>query len=195
MMDIDWVDAVLSLGVGLGLAAAAGLRVFLPLLLLGVGARLGWVGLSDGFQWLESGWTLGALASAAFLEIAAYHVPWVDHLLDLVAAPAAVVAGVLLTAAAATDLPPAIRWAAAIIAGGGTAGAVQGLTSLARIASTATTGGLGSPLIATIEWIGSLLASIVAIFLPAVALAIVVAVVLLAVRMGRRLLRRAPAAR
>jgi hypothetical protein len=194
-MDTVWVEAILSLGVGLGLAAAAGLRVFLPLLLLGAAARLGWVGLSEGFQWLESGWALGALASAAFVEIAAYHIPWVDHLLDVVAAPAAVVAGVLLTAAAATDLPPALRWAAAIVAGGGTAGAVQGLTSLARITSTATTGGLGNPLIATIEWIASLLASFVAIFLPALALAIVVGVVFLAARMGRRLLRKAPAAR
>ena len=66
------------------MAAAAGLRVFLPLLLLGSAARLGWLPLSDGFEWLSSGVGLGALGAATVLEIGAYYIPWIDNLLDLV---------------------------------------------------------------------------------------------------------------
>jgi len=194
-MQIVWIEAVLSLGVGMGLAAATGLRVFLPLLLVGTAARFGWVELAGDFQWLASGLTLGALGVASLLEIAGYYIPWVDHLLDLVAGPAAILAGVLVTAAVVTDLPPAIRWAAAIVAGGGMAGIVQGLTTLARVKSTAATGGFGNPVLATLEWIGSLAASMVAILLPAVALVVVAGLLLLAARIGRRVFRRTPVAR
>jgi len=184
-----WLGAILSVCVGAGLAAAAGLRVFVPLLMLGAAARWGWIGLAGDFQWLASDWTLAALAAAAILEIAAYHVPFVDHLLDVVAAPAAIVAGMVLTAAVVTDLPPAIRWAAAIIAGGGTAGVVQSLTSLLRVQSTATTGGIGNPVLATIEWIGAGVASIVSILMPVLALIMVTGVLVVAAQMSRRLLR------
>src|SRR5262245_57939365 len=123
---MEWtaLDVVLSIGVGLGLAAAAGLRVFLPLLVLGGAARLGWVPLASGFEWLSSGSGLGALSVATILEISAYYIPWVDNVLDFIVGPLAVVAGVLATAAVTIDLPPAVRWSVAIIAGGGTAGTV-----------------------------------------------------------------------
>ena len=71
-MESVWLEALLSLGVGVGLAAAAGLRVFLPLLLLGSAARLGWIPLTDGFGWLASGAGLSALGVATVLEIGAY---------------------------------------------------------------------------------------------------------------------------
>ena len=179
-MDPVWVEALLSLGVGVGLAAAAGLRVFLPLLLLGSAARLGWLPLTGGFEWLASGVGLGTLGVATVLEIGAYYVPWIDNLLDIVAGPSAVVAGVVATAAVTTDLPPPVRWAAAIIAGGGTAGLVQSVTSVARLKSSALTGGLGNPLLATLEWAGALVTSLLAIVFPMVAILIVVSTAVLA---------------
>jgi hypothetical protein len=191
-MDTVWIQAILSLGVGLGLAAATGLRIFLPLLLLGAASRMGLVPLSEGFAWLASDVGLGTLGVATVLEIGAYYFPWLDHLLDVIAGPAAVLAGIVVTAAVTTELPPALRWAAAIIAGGGTAGAVQGLTTLARLKSTATTGGLANPVLATIEWIGSLVTSFVAIFLPAVAILLVALVFVAVLRIGRRVFRRRP---
>jgi hypothetical protein len=184
-MDPGWGEALLSVGVGLGLAAAAGLRVFLPLLVLGAGARLGWVPLADGFDWLASTGGLTALGVATILEVGAYYVPWVDNLLDAVAAPLAVLTGVLATAAVTTDLPPPLRWALAIVAGGGTAGAVQAVTSLARLKSTAVTAGLGNPVLATLELLGSFITSVVAIVLPAVALILVIGFFLLIRRVAR----------
>jgi hypothetical protein len=167
-------EVIVTLGVGVGLAAATGLRVFLPLLLLGTAARFGWIPLGNDFQWLASGGSLSTLSVATALEIGGYYLPWVDHLLDLVAGPSAIAAGILVTAAVTTDLPPAVRWAASIIAGGGTAGAVQGLTSLARVKSTAMTGGLANPFLATLEWIGALTTSVLVIAVPVFAIAVAV---------------------
>jgi uncharacterized protein DUF4126 len=184
-MDPGWGEAVLSVGVGLGLAAAAGLRVFLPLLMLGAAARLGWLPLVDGFDWLASTSGLTALGVASILEIGAYYIPWIDNLLDAVASPLAILTGVLATAAVTTDLPPPLRWALAIVAGGGTAGAVQAVTSLTRLKSTALTAGLGNPVLATLELVGSFLTSIVAIVLPLVAIVLVIAFFLLVRRAAR----------
>ena len=189
-MDVVWTDAVLSLGVGLGLAAAAGLRVFLPLLVLGIAARFGGLPLVSGFEWLASWPGLTALGAAMILEIAAYYLPWVDNLLDLAAGPLAVVAGVLATAAVSTELPPALRWSVAIIAGGGTAGAIQGLTSIARLKSLTSSGGLANPALATLELVGSLIVSILAIALPLFAIIVAVALVVM-VRRAARVFRRA----
>jgi hypothetical protein len=183
-------QTALSLGVGIGLAAAAGLRVFVPLLVLGAAAHAGWMPLTPGFAWLASPSSLAILSVATIVEIAAYYVPWVDNLLDLIAGPLAVLAGVVATAAVMTDLPPAVRWSAAIIAGGGTAAAVQGLTSLTRLKSSALTGGLGNPVLATIELAGSIATSFLVIVVPIVALIVVLAIVWIAWRIGRRRSRR-----
>ena len=185
-MEPVWVEGLLSLSDGVGLAAAAGLRVFLPLLLLGSAARLGWLPLTDGFDWLASGVGLGTLSVATALEIGAYYIPWIDHLLDIVAGPSAVVAGIVATAAVTTELPPPVRWAAAIIAGGGTAGVIQGLTTVARLKSSALTAGLGNPLLATLEWVGALATSLLAIVFPAVAVLFVVSAALCARWVTRR---------
>jgi hypothetical protein len=183
---VDWTAAFVSLGVGLGLAAATGLRVFLPLLVLGAAANAGWVPLSEGFAWLAAWPTLIALATATALEVAAYYVPWLDNLLDLAAAPLAVLAGVIAMAAVVTDLPPFLRWSIAIIAGGGAAGLVQGLTSFTRLKSTATTGGAANPILATMELVGALATSFIAIFAPLMAIGVLVAMVWVVRRIARR---------
>lgn len=182
---MSWTEGVLSLGVGIGLAAAAGLRVFLPLLVLGLAARAGIVPLVASFDWLASGPGIAALAVASVVEVAAYYIPLVDNLLDVIAAPLAILSGILLTAAVTTELPPQVRWAAAIVAGGGAAGVVQALTSITRLKSTALTAGTANPLLATLELGGSLVTSVIAIMLPVVALLLIVAVVI-AVRRFRR---------
>jgi hypothetical protein len=148
--------------------------------------------LASGFEWLESDIGLGMLVVATFLEVAAYYIPWLDNLLDVVAAPLATVAGVLIAAAVMTDLPPAIRWSAAMSAGGGTAAAVQTLTSVARLKSTAMTGGFANPLLATLELLGSLAISIVAIIVPLIVVGVVAAGLLLLRRLRRARSRPSP---
>jgi len=191
------LDTLVSIGVGLGLAAAAGFRVFVPLLVLSVAARTGYVPLSSGFEWIASTPALLAFGSATVLEIGAYYVPWLDNLLDALAAPAAIVAGVIASASVMTDLPPVLKWSVALIGGGAAAGVVHTSTSLLRLKSTATTAGLANPIVATTELIGSVATSVLAIVLPLLALLLIALVLFVIYRVSRRLLRRtgpAPAA-
>ncbi len=184
------LDILTSIALGVGLAAAVGLRVFLPLLALAIAGYSGAVPLSESFQWLATLPAVAMLAVAAAAEIAAYYIPGVDNLLDALATPAALVAGTVAAAAVMTDLPPIVKWTTAVIAGGGAAGLTQGVTSLLRAKSTATTGGLGNPLVATGELGGAATLSLLAIFAPVVALVLVVLVVWLAVKLLRRLFAR-----
>ncbi|MCP5327275.1 MAG: DUF4126 domain-containing protein [Steroidobacteraceae bacterium] len=189
------LEILTSIALGVGLAAAVGLRVFLPLLVLAIAGYAGVVPLADSFQWLASLPAVATLGVAAAVEIAAYYIPGVDNLLDTLATPAALIAGTIAAAAVMTDLPPIVKWTTAVIAGGGAAGLTQGVTSLLRVKSTATTGGLGNPLVATGELGGATALSLVAIFAPIIALALVVLTVWLAVKGLRRLFApRRPAA-
>ena len=95
---MEWV---LSLFAGVGLAAATGFRVFVPLLGMSVAGSLGILPLSSNFEWLSSPVAMGALAIAAVLEIGTYFVPWLDNAMDAIAAPAAVGAPVAVAASAA----------------------------------------------------------------------------------------------
>ena len=160
------METLLSLLIGVGLSAACGLRVFIPFVVMGVAVRSGHLHLAQGFTWIGSDAALIAFSAAAVMEVAAFYIPWLDHALDVVATPAALIAGTILTASMVTDLSPFLRWTLAVIAGGTAAGSVQGLTVAGRTLSLATTGGLANPLVATAELGGSLAVSILAIAMP-----------------------------
>ncbi len=176
------MNLLLGLFLGLGLAAAAGLRVFVPLLIAGLAARFGQIELVSGFAWLGSTPILIGLAIAALLEILAFQIPWLDNLLDTVVTPMATLAGILLMSAALLDLDPGWRWLLAIVAGGGVAGLVQTGTTGLRLASTAGTGGLGNPLLSAGETGGAVGLGLLAVLLPLIAGLLVVLVVAFSLR-------------
>jgi hypothetical protein len=182
-------DIALSIVLGVALAAATGFRVFLPMLIVSGAAYTGRLHLDDSFAWLGTSSALIMLSVAALVEILAYYIPVVDNLLDLVATPAAFVAGTIVSAAVMTDMPPMVKWTAAIIGGGGVAGLTQGVTGILRAHSTALTGGLGNPVIATVELGGAVLISFLALAAPVAAIALVLLFLLIAIRLVRRLLR------
>jgi len=181
------MELLLSICLGIGLSAACGFRVFIPMLIVSLAANSGHLTLAKGFEWLASDAAVMALGLATVLEIAAYYVPWLDNLLDTAASPAAVIAGTIITASVMTDMSPFMRWTLAVIAGGGVAAAVQGTTVFARAASTTLTGGLANPLLATAELGGSGLLSLLAVFVPFLALVLIVALLIWG---GRKLLKR-----
>jgi hypothetical protein len=183
------LDLAMSVALGIGLAAATGFRLFLPLLVLSVTAYTGHVNLNESFAWLATPAAVIMLGTAAIVEIAAFYIPGVDNLLDTVATPGAVVAGTIASAAVMTDLPPMLKWTAAIIAGGGVAGITQGLTAILRAKSTVFTGGLGNSTVATAELGSATLISILALAAPLAALALVVLFFWLAFRLIRGLAR------
>lgn len=188
-MDLS-LETVVSVALGLGLAAAAGFRVFVPLLVLNLASRFGYVPLAPGWEWVGGTPALLVFATATVCEVVGYYVPWVDHALDTVATPAAVVAGMLTSASVITDLPPLVKWTAVVVGGGGLAALVQGSTVALRAGSTAMSGGLANPLVATVETFGASLLAIVAVGLPLVALLFVAAVVLVIYKVGRWMLMR-----
>ena len=116
--------------------------------------------------------------------------PGVDHALDLIAGPAALVAGIVASAAVMTDLPPGVLWPVAIIGGGGIATLTKGGAALVRAKSGLMTGGLANPVVSTAETIGATGLALFAIVLPVLALVVVVALLAWACRKGRRLLAR-----
>jgi hypothetical protein len=175
-------DLLFSVALGIGLAAATGFRVFIPLLVAGLAARAGWVPLIDSFAWLQSTPALVALGTAAVLETLAFYIPGLDHLLDVLAGPLAVVAGVLASASVMVDLPPGVRWPIAVIAGGGIAALTKGTTALIRAKTAVVTGGLGNPVVSTAETAGAATVSILAIVAPLLCLVGVIVIVVWALR-------------
>jgi len=180
----------LSIVLGVGLAAATGFRVFLPMLVVGVAGYTGQLPLDGSFAWLATPSALIMLSVAALAEILAYYVPGVDNLLDTLATPAALVAGTIVSAAVTTDLPPMVKWTAAVIAGGGVAGLTQGVTALLRAKSTVLTGGLGNAVLSTAELVGALLVSLLALAAPLAALGVVIFFLWLGTRLISHLFRR-----
>jgi Domain of unknown function (DUF4126) len=180
----------LSIVLGVGLAAATGLRVFLPMLIVGVAAYTGHLPLDANFAWLATPSALTMLSVAALAEILAYYVPAVDNLLDTLATPAALVAGTIVSAAVTTDVPPMVKWTAAIVAGGGVAGLTQGVTALLRVKSTVLTGGVGNSVLSTAELVGAILVSVLALVAPLAALGVVIFFLWIATRLIRHLFRR-----
>ena len=174
--------AIFSALIGVGLSAACGFRVFVPLLILNLAARNGYLTLAGGFEWMGSTPALIAFASATALEIGAYYIPLVDNVLDAAAAPSAVVAGVLTTASQVADMHPMLAWSVAIVAGGGAAGAVQGLTTITRQLSTLATAGFGNPVFSTFEAGASIGLAVIAITLPIAAAVILLLLVYFAAK-------------
>jgi len=189
------VETTVSIALGIGLAAAVGFRVFLPLLVASIAAWSGHLHLDANFAWLGSLTAMTMLAVAAVVEVLAYYVPAVDNLLDSITTPLALIAGTVVSAAVITDLPPLIKWSTAIIAGGGVAAITQGVTTLVRAKSTAFTAGLGNPVVSTIEMIAAVVIALLALIAPLVAIALVAAFCWFAMRLVRRFLRNGEAAK
>ena len=183
---MESIEIALSVVTGIALAAAAGFRVFVPLLATGLAIHYGVLEPAAGFEWLGEPGALAALAAATALEVAAYYLPGIDNLLDVVAAPLALAAGVVVAASVMADLPPWLRWLAAVVAGGGATAAAYSLTSITRAKSSATTAGLGNPIISTGELLGSALLAALALLVPVAALVVVVWIAIVGLRRIRR---------
>ena len=166
---MDVVQILLSLSLGLGLAAACGFRVFIPPLMMGVGSRLDLYKLEGSFVWVDDTWAIAIFADATLLEIGGYFIPWIDNLLDAVATPAAIIGGIFVTSASLDgELAPSAQWTLSVIAGGSVSGVIQLGTVATRAISTGTTGGLANPIISLLEAVASILCILISLFLVAI---------------------------
>lgn len=184
---MDSVDILFSIFLGIGLAAAVGFRVFLPLLVLSLAGYLDFIPLNENWLWAGSLTAVITLSIATLVEIFGYYIPWVDNVLDTIAIPLAAVAGTAVMMATVSDLSPLVTWCLAIIAGGGTAAAIKGNTSAVRLTSSATTGGIANPVVATAETGTSTLMSLVSIFLAPLAFLLVLLIFFLIFKFYKKL--------
>lgn len=194
---MDLWNLILALSLGLALSAACGFRVFVPLLAMSIGSRAGLIELGESWVWISDTWVLIAFAVATLLEIGAYYIPWLDNLLDTVTTPAAVVAGVIVSAASLgqiEDINPALQWMLAVIGGGGMAGTIQIGSALTRVASTTTTGGAANPVVSTAEAGGAVACSVLAVILPVLAVVLVLVLIACMPLVARRLAKKKRAA-
>ncbi len=159
---------LISVALGISLSACCGFRIFTPLLIASVAAKLGWLNLSAGFEWLGTFPSILAFATASVLEVLAYYIPVVDNFLDTLTTPSSVIAGTIISASVFVDFDPMLKWTLAIIAGGGTAGIIQAGTGLLRFGATKFTAGTGNHLIATAENVFSVAGTLFALLLPVI---------------------------
>ena len=169
-------ETIFSILLGIGLAASVGFRVFVPLFALSIASHYDIIPLNESWQWVGSPEAMITLGIATVIEIAAYLIPWLDHVLDTIAIPLAAIAGTAVMLSTAADLSPVVTWALAIIAGGGTAAAIKTSTSTTRLASTATTGGIANPVVSTVETGSSILMSVLSFVAPVLAIILVLVI-------------------
>lgn len=168
------METLLSIFIGIGLSAAVGFRIFIPFLITSIAAYTGYLELSTYFSWIGTLPALIAFSVATIVELFAYYIPWLDNFLDTIEYPFAIFAGIILSGSVISDISPFLKWAFAIIAGGGIAGTIQAATGLTRLKTSAITGGTGNPVVSSVEAGSSVVLSLTAIFIPVVALIIVI---------------------
>jgi len=189
---MEEVTIVMATLMGISLAAASGFRVFLPPFLLSLAARFDVIWFLDidlvgtQFEFFTSTLAIVVLGIATIAEFAGFYAPWVDNALDSIATPAAIVAGVSMTAIVLEGSDPVVQWAVAIIAGGGVAATIQAATVTTRSLSSTFTFGLGNSTVATGENVASIALTLIAILIPFISAFVVILVVALLLRVKRR---------
>ncbi len=183
------IETLLSICLGIGLAASAGFRIFVPLFILSLASNFDWISVNDNWQWIGETPALIALAIALFFEISAYYIPFIDNFLDSIAIPLAAIAGTVVMASTLIDLSPLITWGLAVIAGGGTAVAINSATATTRLTSSATTGGLGNSIFSTVETGTATVMSIVSVFIPVLAFLLVIFIFFVGIKMIKKIVK------
>ncbi|MDA1106158.1 MAG: DUF4126 domain-containing protein [Planctomycetota bacterium] len=196
-----WIPIIIATVLGIGLSAATGLKVFIPMLGAGIAMRLGVLEAPESFEWLDSTAALLTMGVACLVEVTATLVPVVDHAIDAVAAPLAAAGGAVLMAVQLStqlglgvpesvagsehvqevvQMSPLLFWSLAIIVGGGAGLGMHSIMAGGRVVSTVGTAGLANPLYSVAETLGSLVATVGAILAPACCAAIAIPFLLLA---------------
>ncbi|HBH12835.1 MAG: Uncharacterized protein XD91_1402 [Clostridiales bacterium 38_11] len=180
------MELTLNILIGIGLAATCGFRIFIPLLVMGMANKVGYLELSQGFAWIGSYPALVIFGIATVVEIAAYFIPFVDNLLNTISVPFSIVAGIVVTAAVITDISPILKWTLAIIAGGGAASVTSLISNGAHNTSTFFSAGIANPIVSVGETVISVIIAVLSILVPIVVVILIIIMMVLVYRMIRR---------
>ena len=179
------MEFILAILIGVGLSASAGFRVFTPLLITSIASYADWVHLAAGFDWIGTMPALLAFLVATLIEVFAYFIPFIDNIIKLIATPAAIIAGTLLTASFIGDMKPFMTWSIAIIAGGGVATISQATTTAIRGTSTVVTGGLGNFFVSIFEGILAIVIAVFSILLPILSIVFIAIIIYFLIKLIR----------
>ena len=166
-MDITvFGETFLAILTGLGLSVACGFRVFIPPLIASIAAQTGNIELAEGFRWLGEWPALIALSIATVGDVIAHEFPVVDDVLNVVEAPLVPIAATILSVSLLTDMDPLLKWGLAVIAGGGSAGALHVARSFLKSLLNASTAGVSTPVVSLVEDAAALVTPILVILAP-----------------------------
>jgi hypothetical protein len=185
-------EIITAIAIGIGLSASCGFRVFVPMLIASVAAKMNLFPVTEGFQWLASWPAIISFGTATLAEILAYYIPFVDNLLDTITTPLAVGGGTILLTSVLPIDNELLRWISGFIFGGGAAATVQGGTVLTRLASTKLTAGTGNAVVATGEHAAAFGTSLLSLFIPLLISSVVIILIFYFItKFGKRLFLKA----
>ena len=185
-------EIITAIAIGIGLSASCGFRVFVPMLIASIAAKMNLFPVTESFQWLASWPALISFGTATIAEILAYYIPFVDNLLDTVTTPLAVGGGTILLTSVLPIDNELLKWVSGFIFGGGAAATVQGGTVLTRLASTKLTAGTGNAVVATGEHAAAFGTSVLSLFIPLLISSVVIILIFYFVaKFGKRLFLKA----
>jgi hypothetical protein len=178
---MELVSGLLS---SLGLSGAAGLNAYIPLLLVGLLSRAGVMHLSAPFDALMNPWVLLGIGVIGALDFVGDKIPGVDHILHVVGGVVHAAAGAVLFASHAglADVPPSLSLLLGLVV----AGSVHATRTAVRPVATATTAGLGNPVVSTVEDGTSLLMSVLAVFAPVLGVLLLAVILVVGYRLWSR---------
>lgn len=185
-------EFITAIAIGIGLSASCGFRVFVPMLIASIAARMNIFPVTEGFQWLASWPAIISFGTATAAEILAYYIPFVDNLLDTITTPLAVGGGTILLTSVLPIDNEFLRWVSGFIFGGGAAATVQGGTVLTRLASSKFTAGTGNAVVATGEHAAAFGTSVLSLFIPLLISSVVIILIFYFIaKFGKRLFLKA----
>ena len=190
LADVSFTQLLTAVALAIALAACAGLRALLPIVLTGAAARAGFIDIGPRFHFLSTNWALLLFGIATVIEIAGDKIPALDHALDVLHTFLRPLSGSMLAAAVLSAVSdPSTAIALGIIVGAPTALVPHAARSAARLVSTVTTGGLANPILSVLEDVAAFALFVLAVLVPLVVAGFVLLVTLLVLR--RLLSRRA----
>ena len=179
------MEALLGIGSAFGLSTSAGLNAYIPMLMVSILGRMGWVDLGEPFNIMESWWVIGILSALLVVEVFVDKIPAVDSVNDVIQTLVRPAAGALMFASQAniiTEVNPLI----AVILGIMLAGGVHATKATVRPVVTTASVGTGNWAISIMEDVVAFFVSLMSIIVPILAVICVIAFVLLVIRFYRR---------
>jgi len=172
-----------QIALGISLAACAGLRAFLPLLIIAILSRTGHLSLGEAFSWIGSNPALVIFGTATLVEMVGDKFPAIDNFLDTAGAFVKPVAGTILFSAAIVRVEPLTAIVLGIIAGGSISELIHLKKASLRAASTGVTLGMANPIISVLEDISSCIGVALSVIAPMAAACIIIVALYMAFRL------------